>query len=314
MGDFCSRVGFKNYIMCCLQSSSRQHEFLLCSKTMLSLFRRRTDASTEFAERMKFELPLFFSGDRRFGRLFRYRQNILKNLSIALRKCDGIEKLVLVRTLAEIIDTSIETGIKHICTEFETERDYDVLDSRLQHLEQSTRILCADILLTLQYNYDDCGPAFKAEFLRRPFLRALHEVVEVCKDKLVPVIQTRICNEFQQHHDIVATSVELQQFATRFDIVGFSESRNDFMALAAAQTCVLRLLPQLEKTYEATVETAMMSLCRHADHKQSLHPTMTDNDLRNSISLSDKRAVAMQYCRALAHANIISDPWVCSWA
>jgi len=158
----------------------------------------------------------------------------------------------------------------------------------------------------------DCGPGFHRELFRNPRLTILNEVVRVCKIQLVPVIQNRLCREFEQHRDIEATSIELQQLATRFDTVGilpgvYPESEPHTMGLAAAQTCARRLLPQLEEAYEAIVATITMSLNRHSDRNSRLHRVLVDQDIRIITPLLGSRLAAMQYCHTLAYGNIVGD-------
>jgi hypothetical protein len=109
----------------------------------------------------------------------------------------------------------------------------------------------------------------------------------------VPAIQKRICNEFQQHRDIVATSADLQEFVTRFDMIPTSRFQFQGLGLAGAEECALRLLPQLEKIYQAM-----------SDSKYILYPMKTERDIRKFNSLWNKKAAAMEYCRALASKNV----------
>jgi len=252
---------------------------------MLSLLRRKPNASDELAKKWAFQLPLLFSGDTRFGCILLHGSDLLTGIYPILQTHDVATYQALALRLTNIIDTSIGAGIKLICTEFETERDYNMLNSRLRGLKQSIARICDDLPLYFQnkFKFIDCGEIVHTQFERGKYTARLRQIVYVCQIELVPAIQKRICNEFQQHRDIVATSADLQEFATRFD---------SNLGLAGAQECALRLLPQLEKTYQAM-----------SDSKNILYPMKTDRDIQKSISLWDKKATAMQYCRALASKN-----------
>jgi len=266
----------------------------------------------EFAQRMAHELPLIFSGDTSFGNPGSYYTDIFTNLSRILSKYHDGSIPVLAQSIADTINSCIRAGINVICEEFETEGDYDVLHLRLQRLRFSTRSICAGMHLIFKDGRYDCGPGFHRELFRNPRLKIMNEVVRVCKIQLVPVIQNRLCREFEQHRDIEATTMELQKLATRFDTVGvfpgvYPESDPHTMGLAAAQTCARRLLPQLEEAYEAIVATITMSLNPHSDRNSLLHRVLVDQDIRIITPLLGSRLAAMQYCHTLAYANIIGN-------
>ena len=266
----------------------------------------------EFAQRMAHELPLIFSGDARFGNPGSYYTDIFTNLTSILNRYHDGSIPVLAQSIADTINSCIGAGIHLICEKFETEGGYDVLHLRLQRLRSRTRSICARMHLIFKDGRHDCGPGFHRELFRNPRSTILNEVVRVCKIQLVPVIQNRLCREFEQHRDIEATSIELQQLATRFDTVGilpgvYPGSEPHTMGLAAAQTCARRLLPQLEEAFEAIVATITMSLNRHSDRNSRLHRVLVDQDIRIITPLLGSRLAAMQYCHTLAYGNIVGD-------
>jgi len=274
--------------------------------------RRPVLSPIEFAQKMAHDMPLIFSGSTICGDPVAWYDdnwNILQNI----RNKHSVSLPVLAQSIADTINSCIQAGIRTICADFAIQGSYDVLESRLRQLRWSTKSICGAMHLVFQPGGHDCGPGFHQELFRMPRMTILNEVVRSCKMQLIPVISRRIRMEFEQHHDIEATSFALQQLATRFDTVGiligvYPESAPHTMGLAAAQVCARVLLPQMEQAYGAITEAIIMSLDPLSDHTSILHRVLADQDFRSITPLMGSRYEAMQFCHALANAHVVGVP------
>jgi len=283
------------------------HEARVAARPLLS--------PAEFAEKMAHDMPCIFAQEPSFGDPGRWYEDVNDNIRNILDNYDDDTIKVVAQSIADTINSCIGAVIRTICREFENEDCYDVLHLRLQRLRMGTRSMCEPIHIhrIFTIGWHDCGQGFHRELFRDPPMRILNEVVRECKIRLVPFIQYKIESEFAQHRDIEATSFALQELATRFDTVGifpdeYPASEPHTMGLAAARRSACRLLPQMEKAYEAIAATITMSLHSRSDHTSILHRVLAHKDFRTITPLMGSRFEAMQFCHALAYAHVVFPP------
>ena len=275
---------------------------------------RKVISPDEFATKMQIDMPLIFSGAAGQDNLTAYTRRTYAQLNHILRHNNYAVVAAMAQSVADTINSCIHTRIQLICREFETESDYDVLHSRLKQLRVDTGYLRGNMRMLFENDIYRTKPGFHQEFFRNPHTTILTTVVHECKVQLVPVIQNRLYNEFQRHHDIVATANELKQLVEKFDTVGvfhdlYRQPTPPAMGPAAAKACAFRLLPQLENAYMAFVQCMIMSQhqSNHTAAPNILRYVMAHQDICTLTPMLDDKIEAIKYCHTLAYAGTDGD-------
>jgi hypothetical protein len=282
---------------------------------MLSLPSQRVGARAlilpdDFARKMAIEMPLYFSGATRQDDLTQYYREMYAQLNSIQRNCNYASVAAMAQSIADTMNSCINTRIQSICKEFEVQSDYDALHARLKELRLDTSAMRRNMHVLFYNDMYRTGPGFHRGLFLNPHSTILTEVVRECKLQLVPVIQTRIYDEFLRRHNIVATAKELEQLAEKFDTVGVFQDigrqpKPLATGLAAAKVCAIRLLPQLEKTYIDFVQCMIMSLhsSNHTTKDNILRHVMSNQDVCMMSPMLDDKVQAIKYCHALAYAD-----------